>query len=299
MGRAEDLDAQEVVRRAARTPGAVPVRWLEVDRPGHIAPIEVGLRATATPLIAFLDDDTEPEPGWLGVLVNAFNDSTVGCVGGRVIVHGFRGKVHPDAGRVRWYGQHIGNIGALEARGPLEVDGVMEGNWAWRIDVLRNLRLDLIFEDGDASMYGLDLCLQAKARGWRLIYQPRARVVHHIAPRDPTLDRADLTTRTFVYSRNMTYIGLKHFRGFRRAIWLGWWWLVGDSGSRGPVRAIGDALRRNGRPIGLLLTELSGKVEGVRWWKKAGPYRSFWSPRIRSSMRSPSTGSTHATRAWT
>ena len=271
VGRAEDLDAQEVVRRAARTPGAVPVRWLEVDRPGHIAPIEVGLRATATPLIAFLDDDAEPEPGWLGALVSAFSDPQVACVGGRVITPGLRGKVHPDAGRVRWYGKHIGNIGALEAHGPLELDGVMEGNWAWRMDALRNLRLDLIFEDGDATMYGLDLCLQAKALGWRVIYEPRARVVHHIAPRDPTLDRADLTARTFAYSRNMTYIGLKHFRGFRRAIWLGWWWLVGDSGSRGPVRAIGGALRRNGRPIGLLLTELSGKVEGVRWWKKARP----------------------------
>jgi GT2 family glycosyltransferase len=249
----------------------MPIRWIEVQRPGHVAPVRRGLEEARGEVVAFLDDDAEPQPGWLKALVELFSDARVACVGGRVVTPGFRGKVHADAGRVRWYGKHIGNIGALEASGPLEVDGVMEGNWAWRTDVLRNLRFDLVFEDSDATMYGLDLCLQAKALGWRVVYEPRARVVHHVAPRHPTLDRADLAARTFAYSRNMTYIALKHFRGFRRATWLGWWWLVGDSGSRGPVRVMVDALRRNGRPVSLAFTELSGKVEGVRWWRKAGP----------------------------
>jgi GT2 family glycosyltransferase len=328
VGRAEDLDAQEVVRKLAQTPGAVSIRWLEVDRPGHIAPIEVGLRATKTPLVAFLDDDAEPEAGWLEALVSAFSDPQVACVGGRVITPGFRGKVRADAGRVRWYGNHIGNIGALEARGPVEVDGVMECNWAWRSNALRSLRLDPIFEDGDAvyldggrlrwygrhignigafeapgpvdvdgvmegnwawrvavlrrldfdpvfdfddaSMYGLDLCLRAKALGYRVLYQPAARIVHHIAPRDPALARQDRPLRTFAYSRNYTYLALKHLRGWRRATFVLWWWLVGERGSYGIATAAMD-LAMQGRKIWPLVNaSLSGKWAGVKVWARNG-----------------------------
>jgi len=270
VGRTEDVAAAQVAGEAASS-ASFPVRWCVVARPGHIAPVQAGLAATRTPLVAFLDDDTEPQPGWLQALVAPFADSRVACVGGRVITPGFRGRVHRDAGRVRWYGKHIGNVGALDAPGVVEVDAVMEGNWAWRTEVLRRLRLDPIFEDGDATMYGLDLCLQAKALGGRVVYEPRAQVIHYVAPRDPALDRADLGARTFVYSRNMTYIGLKHFRGLRRVAWLAWWWPVGDSGSRGPVRAVADVLRRDGRPMGLLRLELRGKVEGVHLWRKSAP----------------------------
>jgi glycogen(starch) synthase len=266
VGRAEDLDAQEVVRRAVRPPGAVPVRWLEVDRPGHIAPIEVGLRATVTPLVAFLDDDAEPEPGWLGALVSALSDTQIACVGGRVITPGFRGKVHPDAGRIRWYGKQIGNIGALEAPGPLEVDGVMECNWAWRTGVMRQIQLDPIFEYGDAAMYGLDLCLQAKALGYRVLYQPAARVVHHIAPRDPALNRQDRPQHTFTYSRNYTYLAMKHLPGWRRAAFALWWWLVGERGSYGIATAAMDMIMSAREVWPLLKVSFAGKRAGVRAW---------------------------------
>jgi len=270
VGRAEDPDAQEVVKEVARTPGAVSVRWLEVDRPGHIAPIEVGLRATKTPLVAFLDDDAEPEAGWLEALVSAFSDPQVACVGGRVITPGFRGKVHADAGRVRWYGKHIGNIAAVEASSPLDVDGVMENNWAWRVDVLERLDFDPTFDFDDASMYGLDLCLQAMSLGYRVLYQPAARVVHHVAPRDPALARQDRPQRTFAYSRNYTYLALKHLRGWRRVTFVLWWWLVGERGSYGIATAAMD-LAIQGRKIWPLVNaSLSGKWAGVKVWARNG-----------------------------
>lgn len=263
VGRSEDEEAREVVRRADN--GHV-VRWVEVDRPGHIAPIQRGLEAACGEFVAFLDDDAEPAADWLLRLVEPFEDLRVGCVGGRVVVAGFRGKVKRDAGCIRWYGEHIGNVGKLEAAGPVEVDAVMEGNSAWRASLLRQLKFDPVLDFEDGSMYGLDLCLQARAAGYRVVYHPAARVVHHVAPRDPSLERSHWARRVFTYSRNYTYIALKHFRGVRRAAFLAWWWLVGDSGSQGVARGLHCWLVRGSAANRAVRASFAGKWEGFRLW---------------------------------
>src|SRR5207302_646019 len=189
------------------------------------------------------------------------------CVGGRVVTPGFNGRIHHDAGRVRWYGRHIGNIGASDALGPVEVDGVMEGNWAWRRAVLTKLHFDPVLDFDDAAMYGLDLCLQLRVLGYRVVYQPAARVIHHAAPRSPELDRRDRPQRVFSYCRNYTYIALKHFSMPRRAMFLTWWWLVGEDGAFGLARAMGGLVRRRNGVGAEIRAAWAGKVEGWREWR--------------------------------
>jgi len=267
VGRGEDTAALDVVRVARRT-AATAVRWIAVGRPGHIPPVRRGLDAAQGRIVAFLDDDAEPEKSWLSALLEPFRDTGVACVGGRVITPGFKGRVGADAGRIRWYGQHAGNIGALDVPAPIEVDGVMEGNWAWRSDALRRLSFDSVFDSDDSSMYGLDLCLQAKALGYRIVYQPAARVVHHAAPRDASLDRQDRPRRVFAYSRNYTYLAMKHLRGVRRAVFLGWWWLIGERGSYGLAAGLSDLLTRGHAEVSALVrASLAGKWAGLRAWR--------------------------------
>jgi mycofactocin glycosyltransferase len=52
---------------------------------GPAAARNAGLRATNTPLVAFLDSDCEPEPNWLDVLVPHFDDPRVVAVAPRVV----------------------------------------------------------------------------------------------------------------------------------------------------------------------------------------------------------------------
>jgi GT2 family glycosyltransferase len=216
--------------------------------------------------VAFVDDDAEPEIGWIAALLEMFADPLVACVGGRVNTVDFKGIVHRDAGRIRWYGKHIGNIGALDVSQPIDVDAVVECNWAWRTDMLRRLCFDPALDFDDASMYGLDLCLQVKERGYRVIYQPAARVLHHEAPRDPSLDRGDRTRRVLSYSRNYTYIALRRFRGLRRRVFPLWWWLVGERGSYGLAKA-GIDLVLQGRAVWpVVRASFAGKSEGIRAW---------------------------------
>ena len=271
VGRVEDTEAQAVVHSVAERRRLL-VRWVEVDGPGHVAPVRRGFAEAAGEVVSFLDDDTEPLAGWLATLLDPFSDSRVACVGGRVVTPGFNGRVHRDAGRVRWYGRHIGNIGAYDAPGPVEVHGVMECNWAWRCAVLTKLHFDPVLDFDDAFMYGLDLCLQVRALGYRVVYQPAARVVHHVAPRSPELDRRDRPQRVLCYSRNYTYIALKHFSMPRRAMFLTWWWLVGEDSAFGLARVMRCLVRRRNGVGAEIRAAWAGKVDGWRKWRD-GPAR--------------------------
>ena len=256
VGRRED----EAARRAHLDPARPCVLR---GAPCHVAPVKAGLAAAEGEIVAFLDDDAEPDGGWLEAIAAPFADPLVACVGGRVLQEG-AAKVKEDSGRLRWYGEHVANVGAIEAQGMRDVDGVMEGNWAWRTSVLRQLPFDEALDFAEAPMYGLDLCLEAKRRGHRVVYSPAARVVHHAAPRDPGLAREDRPRRVYAYSRNYTYVMLKHLRGPRRAAFAAWWLLAGDRGSPGLARTVVALLRRRGGVAAEARAAASGKLAGAR-----------------------------------
>src|SRR5205823_5600510 len=92
VGRAEDAPASTLTEQWARI-APFEVRWLEVETPGHVAPVRRGLTGAREDVVAFLDDDAEPEPGWLGTLLAPFGSPRVACVGGRVVTATSRGRV--------------------------------------------------------------------------------------------------------------------------------------------------------------------------------------------------------------
>lgn len=264
VGRDGDPRARTIAE--AHRERGLPVRWVGGARPGHVEPIRRGLASVTSELVAFVDDDVVPDERWLEELVACLDEPRVACVGGRVVTPGFRGAIHADAGSIRWYGRHIGNIGAVEAPAPREVVAVMEGNCAWRTEVLRQLEFDARLDSDDASMYGLDLSLQAVDRGYRVVYTSAARVEVVPAPRDPALDREDRVARAFTYNRNYTLIGLRRFRGIRRWVFPVWWVIVGERGGYGLVTGALDLVVRGRSTWPLVRRSFRGKWEGFRLW---------------------------------
>ena len=64
--------------------GARSVRCVLEPRPGVSHARNRGVAESESEIVAFLDADCIPEPGWLGELVRPFEDPTVGAVAGRL-----------------------------------------------------------------------------------------------------------------------------------------------------------------------------------------------------------------------
>src|SRR5919106_4874764 len=60
---------------------------IRVSKPGLGRARNAGWRATRAPFIAFTDDDCYPADDYLSRIQSAFTDSTLGFVGGRVLLH--------------------------------------------------------------------------------------------------------------------------------------------------------------------------------------------------------------------
>jgi GT2 family glycosyltransferase len=266
IGRHEDSAARDVTA-SNRTTAPFRVKWLEVDRPGHIQPVKLGLHAASGALVALLDDDTEPFDTWLEKLSECFrDDSTVACAGGRVITHGVPAHTSRAAGRIRWYGKLIGNIGALEAPEVTHVTTVMECNWMWRREVLEKLDFDTALDFAHAPFYGLHLTLQALRQQQRVVYTSEAKVRHHAAPRTASLDRSKLAQEVYAYSRNYTYIGLKYFHPVQKLVFVVWWWAIGQRGGYGLVTAAIDLQLKKPEVLKKLRAALAGKWAGLKLW---------------------------------
>jgi GT2 family glycosyltransferase len=266
VGREGDASTKDALVLAQQLcAGRTALRTAWVTEAGHIPPVEKGLALASSPIVAVVDDDVTVTPEWLGHLSAAFEDPSVGVAGGRVLTEGAQPpRCKGKPGCNSWYGKHWGNVTSLNGDRPIEVQGVAEGNWAWRRDLLASLKFDNVLNFDDASMYGLDLCLQAQARGSRVIYEPRAVVFHHPAPRPRGLERADRPRRNFSYARNYTYIMLKHLPWWRRPIFLAWWFLIGERGAWGLAALLVDALTGRVPRLPDIWGTVTGKFEGLR-----------------------------------
>ena len=266
VGREGDQATKEALAQAEHfCAGKVRLRLGWVTEPGHLPPVEEGLKAASGEIVVFVDDDVTVTADWLHHMTAPFADPSVGVVGGRVVTSPCSqpARLKGKPGCLSWYGRHWGNVTSLEGESPLQVGAVMECNWAWRRVLLASLKFDPILNFDDASMYGLALCLEAKNKDFRVVYEPRAVVYHHPEQRAPGLDRRDRPRRIFAYTRNYTYIMLNYLPWWRRPIFLVWWFLIGERGSCGLAAVVADTIAGRSPQPAEIWSALTGKVRGM------------------------------------
>lgn len=166
-----------------------------VAQPGFMPPVARGIALARGDVIAVMDDDAEALPDWAGRLLSHYADPSVLGVGGRVINVNLDGSlrdegVTDDVGRLDALGRPIGNM-YKEPRftEPVDVDFMMGGCMSYRAAVARALEFDGCLNRGVALGYELDLGLQVRRRGGRLLFDPRAAIRHYSAPRAVTGSR--------------------------------------------------------------------------------------------------------------
>lgn len=148
-----------------------PVRGLQETRlRGSYAARNTGIAASRGRIIAFTDADCVPRPNWLKLLVDGFDDPTVGCVGGQVV-----GLPPQSAAEV--FAQRKGVLNQEQAFKGSYRPHFATANVAYRREVLEELGgFEACLESGGDA----DLCWRMqKETDWGIRFQPAALVEHH------------------------------------------------------------------------------------------------------------------------
>jgi GT2 family glycosyltransferase len=240
-----DNSGQGLVRRNGLASNA---RVIENSRNvGFGEAINQGMRASAAPYLATLNDDAVPRPNWLAALLEAIER---------------RPDVGMCASQVRLFGEdRLDSAGMLMAR-----DGSSKQRGHGRPPEDFPVAEETLFPSGSAALYrralleetggfdpgfflyceDTDLGLRARWAGWKCLYVPDAVVEHHYSH---SAGRAS-PVKAYYVERNRLFVLAKNFPAgmlfaagyvaLARYLWHAWYLLQGR-GSAARFRAEGNA----------------------------------------------------------
>ena len=131
--------------------------------------------------IVFLNNDTQVQQGWLKALVDVMEkDPNVGLTGAKLI---YPDGLVQEAGGIVWQDAHVLQYGNGRQAGEKELNELREADYISGAAIM--LRRKLWEEIGGfderfvpAYYEDVDLAFQVRERGYKVVYQPRAEVVH-------------------------------------------------------------------------------------------------------------------------
>jgi mycofactocin glycosyltransferase len=208
-----------------------------------------GLAAAGTDLVAFLDSDCVPRPGWLDRLLPHFTDPAVGAVAPRIVPH--------TVGRT-WLARYEGASSTLDmgARPSIVRPGARVSYVPGAALVVRTRAAGAGFAADMMVGEDVDFVWRMAASGWRVRYEPAAVMGHQHRVRLRTwfARRADYGTSAAALERRHP--------GAVRPLYVSWWtagaWAAALSGR--PV--LGAVL--TGTATALLARRLS-QITGERF----------------------------------
>jgi cellulose synthase/poly-beta-1,6-N-acetylglucosamine synthase-like glycosyltransferase len=266
--RADDVEGRAVV--AAGISSGMPITEVLAERPGHVAALNAGVRASRCDVTAITDDDAAPRPDWVARVLDHFADPIVAGVGGRDIVNVPVGPLQSVVGVVGWYGRTMGNhhLGQGPAR---SVDTLKGANMSFRTSWLERFGFDERLRGKGVELHNdLSLCLQIRRAGGRLMYDPQVQVDHYPAPRpDGNHDRSPASLAAMSDEvHNETLALWEYLPPWRRAAWLVW--ATGRGTRRYPgVAVTAAAWRSGGRSSAATLSAcLRGRIAGLVTWRQ-------------------------------
>ena len=177
---ADDHSSDDTLRATSVVANLRLVR--QDERTGFIRNCNDGTRVARGELLVLLNNDTVVQPGWLDALVDTMDDDSGIAIAGAKLVH-------PD-GRLQEAGGLVSGDGSAVRRGHGEDPASPDHNVAADTDyvsaccliVRSSLWHDIGgFDERYSPGYyeDVDLAFSARARGFRVVYQPRAVVMHY------------------------------------------------------------------------------------------------------------------------
>jgi GT2 family glycosyltransferase len=252
-----------------------------------VGALNAGMSAADTDIILRTDDDTIVPPDWVERHLAFYRDPTIGAVGGpydnfRPDGSPFVKRAPTRIGELTWYGKTFGNIydqvPAMRELKPRDVNHVNGNNLSLRRGACgkydRHLRP--YWQDNE-----LDICLQVKAHGHRVVFDFANVVLHHPTSNVAEPGRGgDLNIKIFNGAYNRSFVLSKHSPPHLRGVRLLYILMVGSVAAPG-LAALPIAIKRYGRPareLRILFAtwkhNLAGWGDGARVRAAAPPQRT-------------------------
>jgi GT2 family glycosyltransferase len=210
-----------------------------VSEPGFIPPVRTGVAAATGDVIGVMDDDAEAEVGWAARLLGHYDDAAIGAVGGRCInTSDAEGPTPvPDTDRVGYVngvGQFIGRMYCRPTfTDPVEVDFLMGGNMSFRREIAARLEFDMELNRNVAQGYEIDIGLQVRRLGWKILFDPLLAIRHYSAPRATVGLRGADEDGIQWYAFNQLRVGLRRLSPVHGSVSLVYQFAVGERSAPG------------------------------------------------------------------
>ncbi|SCX43796.1 mycofactocin system glycosyltransferase [Klenkia marina] len=230
-----DADATAAVCRAHR---ADVVRHATARGPA--AARNAGLAAATTGVVAFVDSDCVPHPGWLGVLAAHLADTRLAVVAPRIVAL--------PVAAPGWVAAYEGAVSALDmGPRPAPVAPLTGVSYVPSAALLvRRAALGAGFDESMQVAEDVDLVWRLAAAGWRVRYDPAAQVAHEHPART-----TDWLRRRSFYGTGAALLAQRHGSAVAPVVMSPWsaaaWGLAlagGRPGLLGAAAVLAGATRR-------------------------------------------------------
>jgi mycofactocin system glycosyltransferase len=213
-----------------------------------------GLAAASTELVAFVDSDCVPRPGWLGALLPHFADPAVGAVAPRIV---------PHQAAVGWLARYEGASSTLDmgARPSIVRPRARVAYVPGAALVVRTSAAGPGFASGLSVGEDVDFVWRMADAGWRVRYEPAAVMGH-----DHRVTFRAWFSRRADYGASAAVLEQLH-PGAVRPLYASWWTVGAWAAALSGRPAVAAALA--GTATALLARRLSA-VTGERWPVPAG-----------------------------
>jgi len=223
---------------ATRVATELGVRALRQDRQrGFAVSANTGIRASSGDVVEMLNDDTEVQPGWADAALRWFDDPAIGAVAPLVLAWP-DGDVIDSAGD-RYY---LGGVASKRGHGEpvsdsylnaCQVFGTSAAAGFYRRSALEHV--GLFPEEFGSYFEDVDLAFRLNRAGYRTMYEPAARVLHHISASYGTVGRRLIERQSCneerVFWRNLPASALRRALPRHLAVLAGKAWRRLDEGT--------------------------------------------------------------------
>lgn len=154
------------------------IKYIQEKKKSSPRARNVGVKLSTGEIILFLDDDVEiKNQKFIQYHLQNFLDPKVGLVGGRVI-HQTDGKVPKklEVGRLKFWG--LGEVTNFNATQKAEIDHAAGGNFSVYKKIYDQVGGFAEIYKGNAHMEETDFCLRVKRAGYKMIFEPKAVLLH-------------------------------------------------------------------------------------------------------------------------